>query len=81
MKDNSMNDGGKRSVVKSGPEELLGSNGSRTIRAGGVGLLALMAIVLLGGCAAIPESRTLDPSKYNPITGYPAVGSGMFWQE
>jgi hypothetical protein len=81
MKDNSMNDSGKGTVLKSRPEELLGSNSSRTMQAGGVALLALMAIVLLGGCAAIPESRTLDPSQYNPITGYPAVGSGMFWQE
>jgi len=27
-----------------------------------------------------PKLR-FDPSQYNPNTGYPAVGSGMFWQQ
>ena len=81
MKENNMKDGSRGPVLKAAPEKLLRENGSRRIQAAGMALLALMALVLLGGCAAIPESRALDPSQYNPNTGYPAVGSGMFWQE
>ena len=76
-----MNDNGKGSVLQGGPEKLLRSNGSRTIQAGGVILLAFAVIVLLGGCAAIPGPLASDPWQYNPNTGYPAVGSGMVWQQ
>jgi hypothetical protein len=56
------------------------SNGSRTIKAGVVALLASVAMVLLGDCAAFSGPEASDPWRYNPNAGYPAVGSGMFWQ-
>ena len=46
-----------------------------------VGLMvlgAIMAMALLSGCASPQVQGDSDPWKYNPTTGYPAVG-GPRW--
>ena len=76
MKENRMNDGGrlKRSALRGGTEKL---NGSRKIQAALVALVAVMALVLLSGCASVHGNP--DPLQYNPNTGYPAVGGEFPW--
>ena len=76
MKENRMNDGGrlKRSALRGGTEKL---NGSRKIQTALVAVLAVMALVLLSGCASVHGNP--DPLQYNPNTGYPAVGSEFPW--
>ena len=76
MKENRMNDGGrlKRSALRGGTEKL---NGSRKIQTALVALLAVMALVLLSGCASVHGNP--DPLQYNPNTGYPAVGGEFPW--
>ena len=78
MKENRMNDGGrlKRSALRGGTEKL---NGSRKIQTALVALVAVMALVLLSGCASVPVQGDSDPWQYNPNTGYPAVGTGQLW--
>jgi hypothetical protein len=39
---------------------------------------AIMAMALLSGCASAHLQGDSDPWKYNPTTGYPAVG-GPRW--
>jgi hypothetical protein len=41
-------------------------------------LCAVMAMILLGGCASTSVQGDSDPWKYNPDTGFPAVG-GPSW--
>ena len=79
MKENRMNDGGrlKRSALRGGTEKLLRTNGSRKIQAALVALVAVMALVLLSGCASVYGNP--DPLQYNPNTGYPAVGGEFPW--
>ena len=81
MKENSMNDCGrlKESELNRERAQLLRSNGSRTLQAGLVALLAIMALVLLSGCASVPVQGNSDPSQYNAETGYPAVGGAWPW--
>jgi len=76
MKENRMNDGGrlKRSALSGGTEKL---NGFRKIQAALVALVAVMALVLLSGCASVHGNP--DPLQYNPNTGYPAVGGEFPW--
>ena len=76
MKENRMNDGGrlKRSALRGGTEKL---NGSRKIQTALVAVLAVMALVLLSGCASVHGNP--DPLQYNPNTGYPAVGGEFPW--
>ncbi len=76
MKENRMNDGGrlKRSALRGGTEKLIGS---RKIQAALVALVAVMALVLLSGCASVHGNP--DPLQYNPKTGYPAVGGEFPW--
>ncbi len=76
MKENRMNDGGrlKRSALRGGTEKL---NGSRKIQTALVALVAVMALVLLSGCASVHGNP--DPLQYNPNTGYPAVGGEFPW--
>ena len=76
MKENRMNDGGrlKRSALRGGTEKL---NGSRKIETALVALVAVMALVLLSGCASVHGNP--DPLQYNPNTGYPAVGGEFPW--
>ena len=52
---------------------------AKGIRAGLVALAAAMALVLLNGCTSVPVQRDSDPWRYNPNTGYPAVGAGFPW--
>ena len=52
---------------------------TRKIRAALVALLAVMALVLLSGCASVPVQGNSDPVQYNPETGYPAVGGEFPW--
>jgi len=40
---------------------------------------AVMAMVLLSGCASTPATQEGDLYQYNPATGYPAVG-GPNWR-
>ena len=81
MKENRMNDGGrlKRSALRGGTEKLLRTNRSRKIQAALVALVAVMALVLLSGCASVPVQGDSDSGQYNPNTGYPAVGAGHPW--
>ena len=44
-----------------------------------VALLAVMALVLLSGCASVPAQGNSDALQYNPETGYPAVGGAWPW--
>ena len=76
MKENRMNDGGrlKRSALRGGTEKL---NGSRKIQTALVAVLAVMALVLLSGCASVHGNP--DPLQYNANTGYPAVGGEFPW--
>ena len=76
MKENRMNDGGrlKRSALRGGTEKL---NGSRKIQTALVAVLAVMALVLLSGCASVHGNP--DPLQYNRNTGYPAVGGEFPW--
>jgi len=76
-----MNDRGrlKGSELNRERAQLLRSNGSRTLQAGLVTLLAIMALVLLSGCASVPVQEDSDAWQYNPNTGYPAVGTGQLW--
>ena len=76
MKENRMNDGGrlKRSALRGGTEKL---NGSRKIQTALVALVAVMALVLLSGCASVRGNP--DPLQYSPNTGYPAVGGEFPW--
>ncbi len=77
MKGNAMNDDGtlKRSARKAERAKFLRPNASNEIRAGIVALAAAMALVLLNGCTSVPVQRDSDPWRYNPNTGYPAVGN------
>lgn len=38
----------------------------------------LILLWVLNGCATA-ERTDLDPTQYNPRTGYPAVGAGAPW--
>ena len=55
------------------------TKGPRKIQAALVALLAVMALVLLSGCASVPVQGNSDPSQYNAETGYPAVGAAWPW--
>ena len=72
-----MNDNGslKESVLNAERARSLRPNASKEIRAGIVALAAAMALVLLNGCTSVPVQRDSDPWRYNPNTGYPAVGN------
>jgi hypothetical protein len=35
----------------------------------------LCVVLLLTGCGSLADSQGPDPSKYNPITEYPAIGA------
>ncbi len=56
-------------------EHLLGSNVSRGIRVGVAILVAVIALVMVNGCASVPAQANADTWQYNPNTGYPAVGA------
>jgi len=51
----------------------------RKIQAALVPLLAVIALVLLSGCASVPVQGNPDSSQYNTETGYPAVGGAWPW--
>ena len=53
--------------------------GPRKIQAALVALFAVMALVLLSGCASVPAQRNSEVLQYNPNTGYPAVGGEFPW--
>jgi len=53
------------------------TKGPIKIQAALVALLAVMALVLLSGCASVQGNS--DPLQYNANTGYPAVGAGHPW--
>ena len=53
------------------------TKGPIKIQAALVALLAVMALVLLSGCASVHGNP--DPLQYNPNTGYPAVGGEFPW--
>ena len=53
------------------------ANSPRKIQAALVALLAVMALVLLSGCASVQGNP--DPLQYSPNTGYPAVGGEFPW--
>src|SRR5260221_12702024 len=77
MKGNAMNDkdrlnGSLRTGVIA---NLVGSNVYRGIRAGVATLVAVMALVMVNGCASVPVQANADPWQYNPDTGYPAGGA------
>ena len=55
------------------------TKGPRKIQAALVALLAVMALVLLSGCASVPAQGNSEALQYNPNTGYPAVGAGHPW--
>ena len=55
------------------------TKGPRKIQAALVALLAVMALVLLSGCASVPVQGNPDALQYNPETGYPAVGGAGPW--
>ncbi len=55
------------------------TKGPRKIQAALVALLAVMALVLLSGCASVPVQGNSDPLQYNAETGYPAVGGAWPW--
>ena len=72
MKENRMNDGGrlKRSALRGGTEKL---NGSRKIQTALVAVLAVMALVLLSGCASVPAQADSDSWRYDPNIDYRTV--------
>jgi uncharacterized protein YceK len=51
----------------------------RKIQTALVALLAVLALVLLSGCASVPVQGNSDPMQYNPETGYPAAGGAWPW--
>jgi len=55
------------------------TKGPRKIQAALVALLAVMALVLLSGCASVPVQGNSDPLQYYAETGYPAVGGAWPW--
>jgi len=55
------------------------TKGPRKIQAALVALLAVMALVLLSGCASVPAQGNSEALQYNPNTGYPAVGGEFPW--
>ena len=55
------------------------TKGPRKIQAALVALLAIMALVLLSGCASVPAQGNSEALQYNPNTGYPAVGGEFPW--
>jgi len=55
------------------------TKGPRKIQAALVALLAVMALVLLSGCASVPVQGNPVALQYNPETGYPAVGGAWPW--
>ena len=55
------------------------TKGPRKTQAALVALLAVMALVLLSGCASVPAQRNSEVLRYNPNTGYPAVGGEFPW--
>ena len=59
--------------------QILRMKGPRKIQTALVALLAVMALVLLSGCASVPVQGNSDPLQYNANTGYPAVGAGHPW--
>ena len=59
--------------------QILRTKGPRKIQTALVALLAVMALVLLSGCASVPVQGNSDPLQYNANTGYPAVGAGHPW--
>jgi hypothetical protein len=67
----------KGSLLNGGGTKVFRFIASRVIRAALVTLGAAMALVLLSGCASVPVHGDSDPWKYNPSTGYPAVGAGL----
>ena len=67
----------KRSVLNGGRPKVLRFIASRKIQAALLALGAGMALVLLSGCTSVPVQADSDPWKYNPNTGYPAVGAGL----
>lgn len=69
----------RSSVLRGGTERVLRTKASRKIQAALVALLAVMALVLLSGCASVPVQGNPDPVQYNPETGYPAVGGAWPW--
>ena len=79
MKGNGMKDNGrlKRLVLNGGNAKMLRFIASGEIQATLLALGVGMALVLLSGCASVPVQADSDPWKYNPNTGYPAVGAGL----
>jgi len=69
----------RSSVLRGGTERVLRTKASRKIQADLVTLFAVMALVLLSGCASVPVQGNPDPVQYNPETGYPAVGGAWPW--
>jgi len=55
------------------------TKGPRKIQAALVALLAVMALVLLSGCASVPAQANSEALPYNPNTGYPVVGGEFPW--
>ena len=55
------------------------TKGPRKTQAALVALLAVMALVLLSGCASVPVQGNSDPLQYNAETGDPAVGGAWPW--
>ena len=53
------------------------TKGPRKIQAALLALLAVVALVLLSGCASVHGNP--DPLQYNRNTGYPAVGGEFPW--
>lgn len=79
-KGNAMNDNGrsKRCVLIGKSAKSLMLNASKRVRTGAVTLGVVMVLVLLNGCASVRTQDDADPWRYNPNTGYPAVG-GPSW--
>jgi len=57
----------------------ISTKGPRKIQAAFVALLAVIALVLLSGCASIPAQGHSEALQYNPNTGYPDVGGEFPW--
>jgi hypothetical protein len=53
--------------------------GSKAMRMNLLAFLGGLALLALSGCAAPTAQGSIDPTQYNPRTGYPAVGSGQTW--
>lgn len=76
-----MNDNGrlKETTLKAARAKLLGSGGSRRIRAGLLTLIAVVALALPGNCASAPVQGDPAPWQYHPNTGHPTVSAGSSW--